>query len=78
MYTKHPSIRLKFEKENQLTLSFLDLKIIRNIQKKSFETSLYRRKSTFSGVFINFKNFIPMTYKFGLCELFRCFSICFS
>ena len=74
MYTKHPSIRLTFEKENQLTLSFLDLKIIRKIQKKSFETS----KSTFSGVFINFKNFIPMTYKFGLCELFRCFSICFS
>ena len=39
------------------------------------------RKSTFSGVFTNFKSFTPVTSKNGLLEamfLFRCFSICSS
>ena len=39
-------------------------------------TSVYG-KNTLSGVFTNFKSFIPMTYKTGLLQamLFRCFSI---
>ena len=36
--------------------------MIRNTEKKAFEISVYR-KSTFSGVFTNFKSFILMTYK---------------
>ena len=75
---KHPNIRFTLEIENQNSFSILDIKIIRNTEKKAFETSVYR-KSTFSGVFTNFKGFIPMTYKTGLSEtamLFRCFSIC--
>ena len=65
--------------EDQNSFSFLDIKIIRNTEKKAIETSVYR-KSTFSGVFTNFKSFIPMTYKTGLLDtmLFRCFSICSS
>ena len=79
MNTKHLNIHFTFEIEDQNSFSFLDIKIIRNTEKKVFETSVYR-KSTFSGVFTNFKSFIPMTYKTGLLEtmLFRCFSICSS
>ena len=80
MNTKHPNIRFTFEIEDQNNFSFLDIKIIRSIEKKAFETSVYR-KSTFSGVFTNFKSFIPVTYQIGLPEtrmLFRCFSVCSS
>ena len=65
--TKHPNI------------SFLDIKIFSNTEKKEFETSVYRQ-STFNGVFTNFKSFIPMTYKTRLHEtmLFGCFSTCSS
>ena len=79
MNTKHPNIRFTFEIEDQNRFSFLDIKIIKNTEKKSFETSVYR-KSTFSDVFTNFKSFIPMTYKTGLLEimLFLCISICCS
>ena len=68
-------IRFTFEIKDQNNFSFLDIKFIRNTEKKAFETSVYR-KSTFSGVFTNFKRFIPMTYKFGLLEtvLSRSFS----
>ena len=74
--TKHPNICFTFEVEDQNCFSFLDIKIIRNTEKKAFETSVYR-KGTFSGVFTNFKSFIRMTYKTGLLEtmLFCCFSI---
>ena len=42
-------------------------------------TSVFR-KATFSGVFTNFKSFMPVTYKFGLVHtlLHRSFSICSS
>ena len=60
MNTKHPNIRFTFEIKYQNSFSFSDIKIIRNTEKKSFETSVYR-KSTFSGVFTNFKSFICMT-----------------
>ena len=65
MKTKHPNIRFTFEIEDHNSFSFLDIKIIRNTEKKAFETSVYRKR-TFSGVFTNFKSFIPMTYKTGL------------
>ena len=60
MNKKHPNIRFIFEVEDQNSFSFLDIKIIRNTEKKAFETSVYR-KSTFSGAFTNFKSFIPVT-----------------
>ena len=66
--------------EDQNSFSFLGIKLyVRNTEKKAFETSVYR-KSTFSGIFTNFKCFIPMIYKTGLLEimLFRYFSICSS
>ena len=67
MNTNHPNIRVTFEIEDQNSFSFLDTKIIGNTEKKTFETSVYR--STCSGVFTNFKSFIPMTYKIVLQRL---------
>ena len=46
-------MRLTFELENQNSFSFLDIKIIRNTEKKLSETS-GNRKSIFSGVFTSF------------------------
>ena len=62
MNTKHPNIQFAFKTEVQNSFLSLDIKIIRNT-KKAFGTSVYR-KSMFSGVFANFKSFIPMIYKF--------------
>ena len=57
MNTKHPNIRFTFEIKDQNNFSFLDIKIIRNTEKKAFEASVYR-KSAFSGVFTNLKSII--------------------
>ena len=59
MNTKHLNISFTFEIEDQNSLLFLDTNILRNTEKKAFEASVYR-KSAFSGVFINFKSFVPM------------------
>ena len=66
MNTKHQNISFIFEIEAQNSFSFLDIKIVRNTEKKAFET--VHRKNTFSGIFNNLKSFIPMTYKTGLLE----------
>ena len=72
--SKHPNINFSIEKEKDGCLPFLDVKIFRENEK--FATNVYRKK-TFSGVYTNFKSFIPETYKIGLIKLlFRCFSLC--
>ena len=63
MNTKDLNIKLTFEHEHSNSFSFLDVKICRENNKLT--TSVYR-KPTFSGVFTNFKSFIPTVYKFGL------------
>ena len=70
MNTKHPNIKFTFEHELNNTFSFLDVKI-------SLENHTVYRKPTFSGVFANFKSFIPTFQKFGLVYtlLHRCFNI---
>ena len=74
MNTKHPNIKFTSEHEHNNSFSFLDVKICRENNKLT--TSVYK-KPTFSGVFINFKSFIPTVYKFGLdyTSLHRCFNI---
>ena len=59
MNTKYPNIRFTSEIEDQNSFSFLDIKLIRNTEEKPCETLVYR-KSTFDGVFTNFKSFISM------------------
>ena len=54
--TKYPNIRFTFEIEDHNSVSFLEIKIVRNTEKKASETLVYR-KSTFNGVFTNFKSF---------------------
>ena len=73
--SKHPNINFSIEKEKDGCLPFLDVNIFRENEK--FVTNVYRKK-TFSGVYTNFKSFIPETYKIGLIKslLFRCFSLC--
>ena len=75
--SKHPNIKLSIEKEEDGRLAFLDVNIFRENDK--FATNVYRKK-TFSGVYNNFKSFIPETYKISLTKslLFRCFSLCFN
>ena len=77
MSSKHPNINFSIEKEKVGCLPFLDVNIFRENEK--FATNVYR-KQTFSGVYTNFKSFIPVTYKIGLIKslLFRCFSLCFD
>ena len=61
--------------ENENSISFLAMKITRDNNK--FMTSVYR-KPTFSGVFTNFGNFIPKSYKYNLLFtlLHRAFKLC--
>ena len=73
--SKHLNINFSIEKEKDSCLPFLDVNIFRENEK--FATNVYRKK-TFSGVYTNFKSFIPETYKIGLIKplLFRRFSLC--
>ena len=75
--SKHPNIRFTYELENENTLPFLDVNVFRDAGK--FSTTVHR-KSTFSGVYSNFRSFMPDTYKRGLVStlLYRAYMICSS
>ena len=75
MSSKNQNINFTVEQENSGSLAFLDVKICRKNGK--FVTSVYR-KPTFSGVFTNYKSFIPTYQNRGLLHalLHRSFSIC--
>ena len=60
--SKHPSIKFSVEKEEDDCFPFLDINIFHENDK------VYRKKNTFSGVYTNFKSFIPETYKIGLIK----------
>ena len=77
MNTKHPNIKFTSEFEQNDFFSFLDVKITHSNNQL---ITLVFRKATFSGVFTNFKSFMPVTYKFGLVHtlLHHSFSICSS
>ena len=72
--SKHPNIRFTYELENNNTLPFLDANVFRDAGK--FSSSIHR-KATFSGVYSNFKSFMPDTYKRGLVStlLYRAYMI---
>ena len=59
MSSKHQNIKFTVEKENDGSLSFLDVKIC--CKNGKFVTSIYR-KPIFCGVFTNYESFIP-TYQ---------------
>ena len=72
-----PSIKFASEFEENDSFSFLHVKIRR--RNNQLITSVFC-KATFSGVFSNFKSFIPIAYKFGLVYtlFYRSFFICSS
>ena len=72
--SKHINMNFSKEIENNSCLSFLDICITK---EETFKTSIYR-KPTFSGIYLNFKSFVPFIYKKGLifCLLHRVYSIC--
>ena len=72
---QHANIKFTSEIQMNNSLSFLDIKIVRENNK--FTNSVYR-KPTFSGVFTNFESFIPNSYKYTLIFilLHRAFKLC--
>lgn len=73
--SRHANIKFTYEEEENDTLSFLDVNIMRENGK--FTTSVFRKK-TFSGVYLNFFSYLPIEYKKGLIStlLFRTFTLC--
>ena len=61
--SKHPNIKFTIEHEKDKKLPFLDILI--TSKNGSFQTSVFR-KETFTGLFMNFRSFLPQTYKLGL------------
>ena len=72
--SKHSNINFTFEVENNDCLPFLDVDVFRDRCK--FSTSIHR-KDTFSGVFTNYRAFMPDVYKKGLIStlLYRAYMI---
>ena len=73
--SRHVNMNFSKEVEKDSNLSFLDVSVTKI--NNEYITSLYR-KSTFSGLYLNFKSHVPLVYKKGLifCLLFRLYSIC--
>ena len=76
MNKQHPNMSFSAETESENQLAFLDVLVFREPSKSTFSTNVYR-KTTFSGVYTNFKSFIPLKYKIGLLWtlLDRCFNL---
>ena len=75
---QHVNIKFTTEKEEQNTLPFLDVQIVK-LDNGKFETSVYR-KPTFTGLLTNFKSFTPFSYKIALIKtlIHRIYHICSS
>ena len=71
---QHININFTVEKEENNTLPFLDIEVIRS--DTGFSSGVYR-KPTFSGVYSNYRSFIPTEYKYGMITtlLHRSFEI---
>ena len=71
---QHLNIKFTVEKEQNGTLPFLDVEITKT--DTEFLTGTYR-KPTFSGIYSNYRSFIPIEYKFGLVTtlLYRSFEL---
>ena len=72
--SRHLNIKFTYEEEVNDTLPFLDVNVFRDANRFS---STVHRKETFSGVYTNFKSFLPEVYKKGLISslLYRAYRI---
>ena len=64
---------MNFSKEQDFSISFLNLLISRNKNTNSFVTSIYR-KPTISGIYLNFRSYAPMINKKALINNFKIIS----
>ena len=71
----HPNIQFTFEIESSGRIPFLDILIIR--KKSKIETTVYR-KSTDTGIYLNWFSFAPNTWKRGTLKnlVHRAYNIC--
>ena len=71
----HPNIQFTFEIESSARIPFLDILIIR--KKSKIETTVYR-KSTDTGIYLNWFSFAPNTWKRGTLKnlVHRAYNIC--
>ena len=73
---KHPNIRFTIEKQNNHSITFLDV-FISGINNQNLTLQTYH-KSTYTGLLLNFKSFTSFSYKISLikCLIDRSFEIC--
>jgi hypothetical protein len=73
--SQHPNIRFTMELENGDSMPFLDVRVIRRVNK--YETTVYHKK-TLTGVYLNWTSLTSRKYKVGLikCLLDRIWKIC--
>ena len=73
--SKHPNIKFTSEVEQNSALSFLDILITR--RGGSFNTSVFR-KSTFTGLGLNYLSYSPMLYKINSIRTLinRAYNVC--
>ena len=60
----HPNIKLTIEKQISHSIAFLDV-FISGINNQNLTLQTYR-KSTYTGLFLNFQSFASFSYKFSL------------
>ena len=74
---QHPSLKFTFEEAQGNLLPFLDVNV--GLDSGTLSTTVYR-KTTHTGVLLNFKAMAPMKWKTGLiyCLINRAWSICSS
>ena len=72
----HPDIKFTYEKEQEGSIAFLDVKLIRK-ENGSFITEVYRKK-TDTNIYLHWNSFSPDTWKIGTLKgLFRrAFLVC--
>ena len=75
---KHPNIKFTMEIEKDKMIPFLDV-LITSPEEGNFLTSVFR-KSTFTGLLLNFTSYTPLSYKLGLIKtlIHRAFKISYN
>ncbi|CAF2900990.1 unnamed protein product [Rotaria sp. Silwood2] len=68
----HSSIQFTRKIEDSDKLEFLDVQVIRSLEKQCFETTIYR-KPTFTGLLTNWNSYVPIHYKkAGIVSMINC------
>ena len=73
---RHPNIKFTIEKQINHSIAFLNI-FISGIANQTLTLEIYR-KSTYTGLLLNFKSFTSFSYKISLikCLIDRSFKIC--